>query len=403
MKKRMTALLLGMAMVLSVGACGKDDEKNDTQDGTQAAQETYKGPASVDIDIDLEKQVKKLPEYKGVKVTVTGDYEVSDEQVESSILSLLPYYGVTGIEIKDRDTVKEDDYVKVDYSGYKDDVAFEGGTAEDVTLDVKNNMDVTNQSPYIDGFCNDLPGAKVGEEIETNVTFPEEYPNNPDLAGQPVVFKIKIKSICEPVTMDNLTDDMVKDAFKEEKLESKDDLKKYVRGVLENQAANSKSQASLSEVQKYILGESEVEIPEEYMQARLAEYQAGFEKGALADGKTMNDYLKENDTTLEALQETWRTNLEDTIKLEFVFGRIADLEDIQVEEKDFKEFIQYIIDSGNGQMADETAVYEYYGNGKKENGEKMLRQMYRVNTALSKVVEEADVTVEKEKEKETEQ
>lgn len=176
-----------------------------------------------------------------------------------------------------------------------------------------------------------------------------------------------------------------------------------MRDVLENQAANSKSQASLSEVQKYILGESEVEIPEEYMQARLAEYQAGFEKGALADGQTMNDYLKENDTTLEALQETWRTNLEDTIKLEFVFGRIADLEDIQVEENDFKEFIQYIIDSGNGQMADETAVYEYYGNGKKENGEKMLRQMYRVNTALSKVVEEADVTVEKEKETETEQ
>lgn len=402
MKKRIIALLLCMTTAFSFSACGKGDGEKETQESTQKAQETYKGPASVDIDIDLEKQVKKIPDYKNVKVTITGNYDVTDEQVESSLLSLLPYYGITGVEIKDRDTVEEGDYVMIDYTGYKDDVAFENGTAENVMMDVSNNMDVTNQSPYIDGFCDDLVGAKVGDELDTHVTFPEQYDNSPDLAGQPVVFKIKVKGIYAPVTIDTLTDEMVKDAFSVEKLESKEELKKYVKGVLENQAANSKSQASLNEVQKYILGESEVEIPEEYLQARLAEYQASFEKSTLGDTQTMDDYLKENGTTLASLQESWKADLENTIKLEFVFGRIADLENIEIDEKDFEEFIQYIVDSSNGQMAASDAVYEYYGNGNKKNGEKMLRQMYRVNTALSQVVEDADVTIQEEAQADTE-
>lgn len=400
MKKRIIALLLCMTTVLSFCACGSDNKEKDTQEGTQEATATYNGPASVDMELDLEKLVKKMPDYKNIKVTITGDYDVTDEQVESNILMLLPYYGVTGIEVTDRDIVEEDDYVKIDYTGYKDDVAFEGGKAEDVTMDIKNNMDISSQRKYIDGFCDDLAGKKVGDEVDTNVTFPEDY-GTADLAGQPAVFKIKIKGIYTPVTMENLTDDMVKEAFKEEKLdtneklETKEDLKKHVRNLLENQAANNKSQASLNEVQTYMLTGSEVEIPEEYLEARLAEYQASFEKNLTSSGQTMADYLKSNGTTMEDLKESWKMELQDTIKMEFVFGRIADLENVEIKEEDFKEFVQYIIDSSSGMMADETAVYEYYGAGKKENGEKMLRQMYRVNTALSQVVEDADITVEK--------
>lgn len=392
MKKRVIALLLCVTAVLSAG-CGGDGKPEDTQDGTQ---EVYKGPASVDIDIDLEKQVKKLPDYKNVRVTITGDYDVTDEQVENSMESLLPYY-VDPVEVTDRDTVQDGDYVRVDYAGYKDGEAFDGGTAQDIMLDVSNNMDVTNPmqpTPYIDGFCKDLVGAKTGDELDTHVTFPEQY-DSQELAGQPVVFKITVRGIYAPVTLETLTDETVKEAFAEEKLESIEDLRKHVRQVMEDQAANNKSQASLNEVQKYILDASEVEIPEEYMQARLAEYQSSFEKSVLGDNQTMDDYLKASNTTLADLQKTWKESLEDTIKLEFVFGRIADLENIEIDEKDFEEFIQYIIDSGNAQMTDANAVYEYYGNGNKENGEKMLRQMYRVNTALSKVVEDADVTVEK--------
>ncbi len=402
MKKRIIALLLCVTAALSAG-CGKDAKTKETQEDTQTAQEVYKGPASVDIDIDLEKQVKKLPDYKNIKVTITGDYDVTDEHVENSMKSLLPYY-IDPVEVKDRDTVKDGDYVKVDYKGYHNDEAFEGGTAENVMLDVSNNTDVTTPqqpTPYIEGFCKDLVGAKIGDELDTEVTFPDPYDSSPDLAGEPVVFKISVKGIYTPVTPETLTDEMVKEAFTEEKLENREDLKEHIRDVLESQAQNNKTQASLSEVQGYMMDEGEVEIPEEYMEARLAEYQASFERSNLTDSQTMDDYLKENNTTLADLQASWREGLNDTIKLEFIFGRIADIENIQADEKDFGEFIQYIVDSSNGQMADADKVYEYYGNGNKENGEKMLRQMYRVNTAMSKVTEDADVTVKKEAETES--
>ena len=174
MKKRIIALLLCMTTILAFNGCG-NAKTQDTEQSTQSAKATYNGPSSAQMDIDLEKQVSKLADYKGIDVTISGNYDVKDEDVESNIMSLLPYYGITGIEIKDRDTVQKGDYVKVDYTGYLDGEAFDGGSATDVMLDVDKNYDVTNQNSYIDGFCDGMVGSKVGSEISTDVTFPDNY------------------------------------------------------------------------------------------------------------------------------------------------------------------------------------------------------------------------------------
>ena len=104
------------------------------------------------------------------------------------------------------------------------------------------------------------------------MTFPENYQSS-DLAGKKTTFKFKIKGIYKPVTMDTLTDDMVADAFTEQKITTKKDLVAYVRQVLEKQAANSKSQASISAVEDDLLDKCKVTIPDEYLDARLQEYQ----------------------------------------------------------------------------------------------------------------------------------
>ena len=389
MKKRIIALMLCMTTVLAFNGCG-NAKTQDTEQSTENAKVTYNGPSSAQMDIDLEKQVSKLADYKGIDVTISGNYDVTDEGVE--ILSLLPYYGIAGIEIKDRDTVQEGDYVKVDYTGYLDGEAFDGGSATDVMLDVDNNYDVTNQNPYIDGFCDGMVGSKVGSEISTDVTFPDNY--NEKLGGKKTTFKIKIKGIYEPVTMDTLTDDMVADAFSAQNISTKKDLKEYVRKVMESQAKNSKSQATINEVEDYMIENSTVDIPDDYMEARLGEYQAMFERDNLTNTQTMDDYLKTNNTTLDDLKKSWKTTLEKQIKIEFIFGRIADLEDIQVSDDDFKEFVDYLVSSGNSQMTTESEVYDYYGNGSQEDGKKMLRQQYRINKAISYVVEQANVTIE---------
>ena len=187
---------------------------------------------------------------------------------------------------------------------------------------------------------------------------------------------------------------MVADAFSAQNISTKKDLQDYVRKVMEKQTRNAKSQATINEVESYMIENSTVDIPDDYMEARLGEYQAMFERDNLTDTQTMDDYLKKNNTTLDDLKKTWKTSLEKQIKIEFIFGRIADLEDIQVSDDDFKEFVDYLVSSGNSQMTTESEVYDYYGNGSQEEGKKMLRQQYRINKAISYVVEQANVTIE---------
>lgn len=393
MKKRIVAFLLCMTMAVSVTACGESKNES-TQETTEAAATlTYDGARSAQMDIDLEKQVKSLSDYNGIDLTITGNYEVTDENVENTTMQLLSRMGAGNVEVTDRDVVEEGDYVKIDYVGYKDDVAFEGGTATDVIMDPVNNMDVTAQSGYIDGFCDGMIGAKVGDVLHTDVTFPEQY-QSAELAGQPAVFEITIKGIYQPVTMDTLTDEAVEAAFGESDLHTKDELLEYVRTMLTNQVETYKSQASISAAQSYILENSDVEIPEDYMQARMDELEYSTTIDNCTEGQTLEAFLVANGTTLEAERENWKTSLTQQIQIEFLFGRIADLENIEVDEEEFTQFIDYIIQSDNGGFADANAVYEYYGIGDAKDGEQALRQLYRVNKAVSFVVDHANVIVD---------
>lgn len=395
MKKRMIALLLCMTTIFAMTGCGNGSQKGTESATESTAQETYNGPSSAQMDIDLSKQVTKLADYKGIDVTITGDYDVTDEQVNERTLALLNYRGVKGAEVTDRDTVQDGDLVLVDYTGYHNDEAFDGGAATDVMIDVSNNCEATQQTGYIDGFSDGLIGAKVGEETSSDVKFPDEYSNNPDLAGEMTTFKFKIKGIYKALTLDDLTDAQVKENFSDAQIETKEDLLKNVRAMMESQASSSKSQDTVNKVQTYMLDNSEVTIPDEYLEARLAEYQAQYTRDNVGDTQTLEEYLKANNTTLADMQKTWKTNLEKQIKLEFIFDRIAELEGLEIDQDKYDQFIDYIISSGNSELSTEDAIYDYYGNGNKEDGKKNLKQLYLTNDALSFVVENANVTVQK--------
>ena len=87
--------------------------------------------------------------------------------------------------------------------------------------------------------------------------------------------------------------------------------------------------------------------------------------------------------------------MEKQIKVEFLFGRIAELEKMEIDEDDYQDFVDYIVSSGGSEMTTEEEVYKYYGNGSKEDGKKQIRQLYRVNTCITNIAEEANVKVEK--------
>jgi FKBP-type peptidyl-prolyl cis-trans isomerase (trigger factor) len=104
--------------------------------------------------------------------------------------------------------------------------------------------------------------------------------------------------------------------------------------------------------------------------------------------------------SLDEMIETWTESLKKQLQVEFLFGRIADLEGIEADDDDFSQFVSYIISSGNIDASSEDDVYEYYGLGSKEDGEQSLRQLYRVNQAITYVVEHANVTEESTSDKE---
>ena len=395
MKKRMIALLLCMTTVFAMTGCGNGSQKGTETATESSVQETYNGPSSAQMDIDLSKQVTKLADYKGIDVTITGDYDVTDEQVNERTLAFLNYRGVKGAEVTDRDTVQDGDLVLVDYTGYHNNEAFDGGSATDVMIDVSNNCEATQQTGYIDGFSDGLIGAKVGEETSSDVKFPDEYSNNPDLAGEMTTFKFKVKGIYKALTLDDLTDAQVKENFSDAQIETKEDLIKNVRAMMESQASSSKSQDTVNKVQTYMLDNSEVTIPDEYLEARLAEYQAQYTRDNVGDTQTLEEYLQANNTTLADMQKTWKTSLEKQIKLEFIFDRIAELEGLEIDQGKYEQFIDYIISSGNSELSTEASIYDYYGNGNKEDGKKNLKRLYLTNDALSFVVENANVTVQK--------
>lgn len=389
MKKKMIALLLCMTMAAAfTTGCGNG--KGDTE-ATESARETGSGLESAKITVDASKQVTMLGNYEGMDISITGDYSVTDEAVENQAMSVLNSYGLSSKEVTDRDTVQAGDYVNVDYTGYLDGKAFDNGAAKDVLIDVDNNKDVKSGTTYIDGFSAGLIGAKKGDTVSSNVTFPENYQSS-DLAGKETTFEFKINGIYTPVTLDTLSDDAIKEQFSESyQLNTVQEFKDYIRSYLEHQANSKKQSAIVSEIRKQLLASSEVEVPDEYLNARVDDTIAIVGKQYETDTQDFESYLSSQGTSVDEQKEQFKSTLEDQVKEELIFLTIADKQNIEVDEDGFKQFVDnYVSTSQYGSDAD--AVYSCFGNGDKKDGKSYLENAYRINKAVSYVVEKANVT-----------
>ena len=137
------------------------------------------------------------------------------------------------------------------------------------------------------------------------------------------------------------------------------------------------------------------------MKARLAEVEYSTAMDNCKDGQTLEEFLETQGTDLETERAAWELTLSKQIKTEFIFGKIADLENIEVDESELSQYVDYIVQSENGKFSTAEDVYNYYGVGITEDGKKALSQLYRVTKALSFVSDQAQVTVEaKEQEEE---
>ena len=197
------------------------------------------------------KYVTTLGEYKSVAVTVEPKEEVTQEDIDAYIDQILS--AKTTYEEVDR-AVEEGDQVNIDYVGKKDGKEFEGGSSAEGGYDL-----VIGSNSFIDGFEEGLIGAKKGDTLDLNLTFPETY-SATELAGQDVVFTVTVNTVKESVVPE-LTDDYV--TTLQADCKTVDEYKEYVKGLLEEKAQYTYDQAVQEAAFEVVFNESVVSEPDQ--------------------------------------------------------------------------------------------------------------------------------------------
>jgi trigger factor len=387
MKKRILALLLCASTVISMTGCGSKGESAEATEAVENTESTEEAPAVPLAKYDLKgSDYVTLCDYSAIEVTISGDYEVTDQDVLDYVEKIFTQGGPFYTADPDKTTVEEGDIVNVDYVGKLDGEAFQGGTAENQNIDVSNNSSASGTS-YIDGFTDGLLGASVGDVIDSNVTFPEDY-NNEDLAGKEVVFTFTVNSIQKEVTVDTMDDEFASEQFG---VDSVDAVYEQVRQYLESSAESSHKNDIYSAIEDYLLDNCTVDMPADYRSDVIEAIRQNFiSRYCDGDESQMESVLTSYGYTEESIEQEWSDSVESSIKLELIVKAIAEKEDIQIDDTEFENYVNNIV--SNGGYGDADTLYSNYGYGDAVYGENQIRVIYLAGLVLDKLSETAVVT-----------
>ena len=271
----------------------------------------------------------EVKDYKGIEVEKEVK-TVTDEDVDKQT-DALREKNARVITVDDRAAEMGDDVV-IDFEGFKDDVAFEGGKAEDFTLGLGSGQ-------FIPGFEEQVAGHSIGEEFDINVTFPEDYQVE-DLKGAPVVFKIKLKGISKK-EIPELDDEMVKDATE---FETVDEYKADVRKKLEEHAEKHADDEVEGKILDKVIENMTAEIPQVMFDNRVNEMMMDLEQRLAPQGITMEMYCQFTGQDIESVKKAYKEQAEKQVKLRLALEKIAQLENVEVTDEEAAAEMQKIAD-----------------------------------------------------------
>lgn len=376
MKKKTlkTAALLAAAAVFALSACGKDQEEstaaesettaeaesdstdplNNSEDAEAIANMTAERPASLGT--------VELGEYKGVEISTYPPYVITDEDVDSHIeYSVLPNYMASVDE-----PAEIGDTVNIDYVGKKDGVAFDGGTAEGTDLSLGSGT-------FIDGFEEGLVGHKKGEEVQLNLTFPENY-GNADLAGADVTFDVTINDVKRiPELTDGLAAEIDPECTTAEQYRQKiKDSLQQNEDILEQQ---NLSYLAVSKV----IEQSEVQASEEAIDWKISDMILTYDElYQQYYGFGLADMIALQGMSLDDFRENMRTSAEQEVNILLVSEAIAARENIAADDAAIQEFAE---DYG---MTTEDLKAQY--------SEEELKEIVTQQMVMDYLVENANIT-----------
>ncbi|ENE7827207.1 trigger factor [Listeria innocua] len=275
-------------------------------------------------DVTVKPEVK-LGDYKGLEVE-KSETELTTEELEAELKQLQERQAE--LVVKEDAPAENGDTVILDFEGFKDGVAFEGGQAENHSLELGSGQ-------FIPGFEEKLVGLKAGDEADIELTFPEEY-HAEDLAGQPVVFKVKLHEI-KTKEVPALDDELAKDI--DEEVETLDELKEKISKRLQEAKEDSVAQAKQEEVIAKAVENAEVDIPHAMVHHEADHLMNHFAQDLQAQGLTPELYYQFTGQTEEAMHAQMEKDAEKRVKMNLVLEAIAEAENIEPTEEAIDEEI----------------------------------------------------------------
>lgn len=296
----------------------------------EAGLELVARPEGEVVSIDKEKGVElkvtcitkpevEIDGYKGIEVEKTVN-AVTDEEIDREVNKICEK-NVRIVTVDDRVAELGDDVV-IDFEGFKDDVAFDGGKAEDFTLSLGSGQ-------FIPGFEDAIVGHNAGEQFDINVTFPEDYQAE-ELAGAPVVFKINLKSISKK-EMPELDDEIVKDSTE---FDTVDEYKADVKKKLEERAEKEADADVENKLFDAVIEKLQAEIPEVMFENRTNEMVAELEQRLAPQGISLDMYLQYSGQTIDSVKKMYGEQAEKQVKLRLALEKVAQLENVEVTDEE---------------------------------------------------------------------
>ncbi|MDE6663278.1 MAG: trigger factor [Lachnospiraceae bacterium] len=317
----------------------------------------------------------KLGKYKGVKVDKV-DINVTDDEI-NEVVERERDNNARNIAVEDR-PVKDGDMTIIDFEGFVDGVAFDGGKGEDYPLTIGSGA-------FIPGFEEQLVGAELGKEVEVNVTFPEDY-HSDDLKGKAAVFKCTVKEIKEKELPD------VDDEFASEvsEFDTLAEYKESIKKDLEEKKAKEAKEAKEEAVIDAIIEDAEMDIPDAMIETQQKQMVDEFAQRISMQGLSMEQYLQFTGTNYNQMIEQVKPQAEKRIKSRLVLEAVAAAENLEVTDEEYDKEIEVMAEA---YQMDVDKVKEMLGEREAKN----IRKDLLVRKAADFVVENAKESKKKEK------
>lgn len=301
-----------------------------------------------------------LPDIKNIEVEKIV-YEVAEEDVDDALKNMQKQ-NARVINIEDR-PIETGDTVIIDYAGFLGEEQFEGGTAERHSLEIGSNT-------FIPGFEDGLIGKNLGEDVEINVTFPEEY-HSPDLAGQEVIFKVKINEI-KAKELPELDDEFAKDVSEFDSLEElRSDTKQNMMKKARDSEFIARQNASVS---AYVEA-SQVEVPDILVEKEIDYQIKNFEQQMSMQGINIEDYYKMIGSNMDALRDSIRPQALVSAKSELVIEKLTSEQNFVINDEEIDVELEKLAKSYK--IEDEDKLKEFKENLKEQSLEYLKGNIQR--------------------------